>query len=145
MREVLRCRSHHSLSSFLYTALGRTHDCRSVVCIRHASLYTIVMRLEQHFVSMFTHALWVQLPAQSKDKDTFGDTLVELIRDTDDSAGVLHTIIFNRALGPVRPREVDSELFEITYVRSKPLNIVLIHLSASYRHLQTTALVPVCN
>ncbi|EIE19548.1 DUF1649-domain-containing protein [Coccomyxa subellipsoidea C-169] len=30
---------------------------------------------------------------------------------------VLHTIIFNRALGPVRPREVDSELFEITYVQ----------------------------
>ena len=33
-------------------------------------------------------------------------------------AGLLHTIIFNRALGPVRPREVDSELFDITYVRS---------------------------
>lgn len=32
-------------------------------------------------------------------------------------AGLLHTIIFNRALGPVRPREVDSELFDITYVR----------------------------
>lgn len=32
-------------------------------------------------------------------------------------AGVLHTIIFNRALGPVRPREIDSELFDITYVR----------------------------
>ena len=31
-------------------------------------------------------------------------------------AGILHTIIFNRALGPVRPREVDSELFDITYV-----------------------------
>ena len=25
-------------------------------------------------------------------------------------------MIFNRALGPVRPREVDSELFDITYV-----------------------------
>lgn len=35
-------------------------------------------------------------------------------------AGLLHTIIFNRALGPVRPREVDSELFDITYVRRSP-------------------------
>jgi len=34
-------------------------------------------------------------------------------------AGLLHTIIFNRALGPVRPREVDSELFDITYVRGQ--------------------------
>lgn len=31
-------------------------------------------------------------------------------------AGVLHTIIFNRALGAFRPKEVDSELFDITYV-----------------------------
>ncbi|KAK9826858.1 hypothetical protein WJX81_000664 [Elliptochloris bilobata] len=30
---------------------------------------------------------------------------------------LLHTIIFSRALGPVRPREVDSELFDITYVQ----------------------------
>eukprot|EP00976_Prorocentrum_cordatum_P096236 1190484-Prorocentrum_minimum.AAC.2 len=30
--------------------------------------------------------------------------------------GLLHTIMFNRALGPVRPRDVDSELFEISYV-----------------------------
>ena len=29
---------------------------------------------------------------------------------------LLSTIIFNRALGPVRPRELDSELFDITYV-----------------------------
>lgn len=29
---------------------------------------------------------------------------------------VLHTVIFNRALGHVRPRDVDSELFDITYV-----------------------------
>ena len=33
-------------------------------------------------------------------------------------AGVLHTIIFNRALGAFRPKEVDSELFDITYVRN---------------------------
>ena len=31
--------------------------------------------------------------------------------------GLLHTIIFNRALGPVKPQEVDSELFDVTYVR----------------------------
>ncbi|KAG0606675.1 hypothetical protein M758_9G159600 [Ceratodon purpureus] len=30
---------------------------------------------------------------------------------------ILHTIMFNRALGLVRPRDVDSELFEITYVQ----------------------------
>jgi len=29
---------------------------------------------------------------------------------------ILHTILFNRALGGVRPREVDSELFDITWV-----------------------------
>jgi hypothetical protein len=30
---------------------------------------------------------------------------------------ILHTIMFNRALGLVRPRDVDSELFDITYVQ----------------------------
>lgn len=30
--------------------------------------------------------------------------------------GVLHTIMFNRSLGPVKPQDVDSELFDITYV-----------------------------
>ncbi|BBN08366.1 autophagy-related protein 101 [Marchantia polymorpha subsp. ruderalis] len=30
---------------------------------------------------------------------------------------VLHTIMFNRALGLVRPKDIDSELFEITYVQ----------------------------
>jgi len=30
---------------------------------------------------------------------------------------VLHTVLFNRALGLVRPREVDLELFNITYVQ----------------------------
>lgn len=29
---------------------------------------------------------------------------------------VMHTILFNRALGQVRPREIDSELFDVTYV-----------------------------
>jgi hypothetical protein len=32
--------------------------------------------------------------------------------------GLLHTIIFNRSLGPVKPQDVDSELFDITYVSS---------------------------
>ena len=31
---------------------------------------------------------------------------------------ILHTVLFNRALGLVRPREVDLELFDITYVRT---------------------------
>ncbi|KAK4754129.1 hypothetical protein SAY87_002233 [Trapa incisa] len=30
---------------------------------------------------------------------------------------ILHTIIFHRALGLVRPKEIDLELFEITYVQ----------------------------
>mmetsp|Transcript_22826 Transcript_22826/g.31801 ORF Transcript_22826/g.31801 Transcript_22826/m.31801 type:complete len:206 (+) Transcript_22826:69-686(+) len=30
---------------------------------------------------------------------------------------LLHTLLFHRALGSVRPRDVDSELFEITYVQ----------------------------
>ncbi|MQM07300.1 hypothetical protein Taro_040140 [Colocasia esculenta] len=30
-------------------------------------------------------------------------------------AGILHTILFHRALGLVRPKDVDSEHFEITY------------------------------
>lgn len=32
------------------------------------------------------------------------------------AAGILHTIVFHRALGLVRPKDVDCELFEITYV-----------------------------
>lgn len=31
-------------------------------------------------------------------------------------AGVLHTIMFNRSLGQVKPQDVESELFDITYV-----------------------------
>lgn len=30
---------------------------------------------------------------------------------------LLHTILFNRALGPVKPCEVESELFELSYVQ----------------------------
>ena len=32
---------------------------------------------------------------------------------------LLHTVIFNRALGPVKPVERDSELFEVTWVRQE--------------------------
>ncbi|XP_047976763.1 autophagy-related protein 101-like isoform X2 [Salvia hispanica] len=32
-------------------------------------------------------------------------------------AGILHTILFHRALGLVRPKDIDLELFEITYVQ----------------------------
>lgn len=31
-------------------------------------------------------------------------------------AGILHTIVFHRALGLVRPKDVDLELFDVTYV-----------------------------
>jgi len=34
-------------------------------------------------------------------------------------AGILHTIMFHRALGLVRPKDVDLELFDITYVSHK--------------------------
>merc|ERR1712072_911401 len=36
---------------------------------------------------------------------------------------VLHTVLFNRALGLVRPREVDLELFNITYVQCVDRNL----------------------
>mmetsp|Transcript_37025 Transcript_37025/g.44771 ORF Transcript_37025/g.44771 Transcript_37025/m.44771 type:complete len:206 (+) Transcript_37025:392-1009(+) len=36
---------------------------------------------------------------------------------------LLHTIMFNRALGPVRPREVDSELFDLAYVQCGDANV----------------------
>ena len=35
----------------------------------------------------------------------------------DAHAGLIHTIVFNRALGFVRPKDVDLELFsDVTYV-----------------------------
>lgn len=43
---------------------------------------------------------------------------VTLTPSTHLPSGVLHTILFNRALGMVKPRNVDSELFDITYVRA---------------------------
>ncbi|XP_024030919.1 autophagy-related protein 101 isoform X1 [Morus notabilis] len=36
---------------------------------------------------------------------------------------ILHTILFHRALGLVRPKDVDLELFEITYVQCGDLEI----------------------
>ena len=38
------------------------------------------------------------------------------VRNVAALAGLLHTIIFSRALGPVKPQEEDSEIFDITYV-----------------------------
>nr|DAD46852.1 TPA_asm: hypothetical protein HUJ06_016789 [Nelumbo nucifera] len=43
-------------------------------------------------------------------------------------AGILHTIVFHRALGLVRPKDKDSELFEITYVSLKILVTIYIML-----------------
>lgn len=42
-------------------------------------------------------------------------------------AGILHTIVFQRALGLVRPKDIDLELFEITYVSNSDLlpNLVI--------------------
>lgn len=36
---------------------------------------------------------------------------------------ILHTIVFHRALGLVRPKDVDCELFEITYVQCGDLGL----------------------
>ncbi|OWM66222.1 autophagy-related protein 101 [Punica granatum] len=36
---------------------------------------------------------------------------------------ILHTIIFHRALGLVRPKEIDLELFEITYVQCGDVDV----------------------
>jgi hypothetical protein len=52
-------------------------------------------------------------------------------------AGVLHTIMFNRSLGQVKPQDVDSELFDITYVSDqtalavKPVPAYLIATTTS--------------
>jgi hypothetical protein len=48
------------------------------------------------------------------------------------AAGVLHTILFNRSVGQVKPVDVDSELFDITYVsrlllHSHPTSILQWH------------------
>ncbi|KAG2724573.1 hypothetical protein I3760_01G024300 [Carya illinoinensis] len=34
-----------------------------------------------------------------------------------DGSSILHTIVFHRALGLVRPKDIDLELFDITYVQ----------------------------
>ncbi|KAG4943796.1 hypothetical protein JHK85_048442 [Glycine max] len=39
------------------------------------------------------------------------------IRESNGVAGILHTIVFHRALGLVRPKDVDLELFDVTYVQ----------------------------
>ncbi|GBF95769.1 hypothetical protein Rsub_08205 [Raphidocelis subcapitata] len=42
---------------------------------------------------------------------------VELHQVREVCRAALHTIVFNRALGHVRPVDVDSELFDVTYVK----------------------------
>ncbi|XP_065875426.1 autophagy-related protein 101 isoform X1 [Euphorbia lathyris] len=36
---------------------------------------------------------------------------------------ILHTIVFHRALGLIRPRDIDLELFEITYVQCGDIDV----------------------
>jgi hypothetical protein len=44
-------------------------------------------------------------------------------------AGILHTVVFHRALGLVRPKDIDLELFEITYVSD---SVFLLLISCSF-------------
>eukprot|EP00455_Lapot_gusevi_P006684 TRINITY_DN1285_c0_g7_i1.p1 TRINITY_DN1285_c0_g7~~TRINITY_DN1285_c0_g7_i1.p1 ORF type:complete len:216 (+),score=37.29 TRINITY_DN1285_c0_g7_i1:64-648(+) len=51
---------------------------------------------------------------------------------------LLHTIMFNRALGNVRPKEMDCEVFEIFYVRCDDAQInkaIEENVELFYRHL----------
>eukprot|EP00899_Mesostigma_viride_P017893 jgi/Mesvir1/26104/Mv06823-RA.1 len=48
---------------------------------------------------------------------TLPELEVELHQIKEVLRAILHTIMFNRALGLVRPRDTDSELFNITYVQ----------------------------
>lgn len=41
-------------------------------------------------------------------------------------AGILHTIVFHRALGLIRPKDIDLELFDITYVSVDSLSICFL-------------------
>lgn len=50
-------------------------------------------------------------------------------------AGILHTIVFHRALGLVRPKDIDLELFEITYVSDPQLlSLVDIVVGTTFSH-----------
>jgi autophagy-related protein 101 len=48
---------------------------------------------------------------------TFAPLSIEPHYSRDVLRALLHTIIFNRALGPVSPIDTDSELFDLTWVR----------------------------
>ena len=54
--------------------------------------------------------------------------------------GILHTIMFHRALGLVQPKDVDLELFEITYVRfdhdhvTKDIANLFLYTVVEYMH-----------
>ncbi len=51
-------------------------------------------------------------------------------------AGLLHTIMFHRALGVIHPREVQSESFDITYVSCPGLPIVLVYLQPEQMNIK---------
>ncbi|KAF4383671.1 hypothetical protein F8388_014171, partial [Cannabis sativa] len=46
----------------------------------------------------------------------FGLSSVRMRSNNEQFQGILHTILFHRALGLVRPKDADLELFDITYV-----------------------------
>jgi len=58
-------------------------------------------------------------------------------------AGILHTIVFHRALGLVRPKDIDSELFEITYV-TRYLCIIINLISTGPPCLDSPNIFVVC-
>lgn len=47
-------------------------------------------------------------------------------------AGILHTIVFHRALGLVRPKDIDLELFEITYVSGSEFLLSICYSSCMH-------------
>lgn len=53
----------------------------------------------------------IQLPSRDTPLEVYAHQAPEVLR------ALLHTIVFHRALGLVRPQEVDAQLFEFTWVR----------------------------
>jgi hypothetical protein len=51
-------------------------------------------------------------------------------------AGILHTIVFHRALGLVRPKDIDLELFEITYVSDSTFFHVMLQFLLDENNLE---------
>lgn len=61
---------------------------------------------------------------------------------SDGVAGILHTIVFHRALGLVRPKDVDLELFDVTYVRFQSQYSAIITCALIYLILFLTVIYP---